>query len=95
LVKKLQKSSSRIMKPKRKRIGEIPIALVDETLVALAEEWLSACERCAENAVVSLDYVLDALTGSDPNTEYVMRRPARCPLCLGEITEKTMVALKR
>ena len=82
------------MKPIKKRIGEIDIALVDETLVAFAEEGLSGCERCAENAVISFDYVLDALTGPDPNTEYVMCRPAICPFCLGEITEKTMVALK-
>ena len=82
------------MKPIHKRIEEIDIALVDESLLALAEKWLSACERCAENAVVALDYVLDALTGSDPSrTEYVMCRPARCPFCLGEITEKTLVAL--
>ena len=71
------------MKPIKTRIEEIDIALVDETLLAQAEEWLSACERCADNAVVALDYVLDALTGADPSrTEYVMCRPAQCPFCL-------------
>jgi hypothetical protein len=63
-------------------------------MLTQTELWVSACERCAENAAVTLNYLLDALTGCDPHsTEYVMCRAARCPSCSGEITEKTLVVV--
>jgi len=68
------------------------IVLIDQRMVAQIEGWLSACQNCAENASLVLDYLLDALTGSDPaRTEYLMYRCATCPACFGEITEKTLV----
>ena len=72
----------------------INIVLVGETLLSEAERWMTACERCAENATVSVDCLLDALTGYDPQvTEYLMARPARCPSCASEIYETTCVAV--
>ena len=75
-------------------IEELDIVLVDEDILAEVELYVSACEHCAENASIALDYVLDAMTGCDPTvTTYLMRRPARCRTCSGRITEKTLVAV--
>ena len=74
-------------------IEELQIVLVDEAKLAEAEQWLAACERCAENGAIAFDYVLDALTGCDPAVTYVMCRPARCPCCSSNITEKTLVVV--
>ena len=81
-------------KPVARAVEDVNIVLVGEALLSELELWLSACERCVSNAVITLDYVLDALTGADPQvTEYVMCRPTRCPTCSSQINEKTLVAL--
>jgi hypothetical protein len=68
------------------------IVLLSESQIIEAEDFVVGCERCANHAEISFDYLLDALTGSDPsNTEYLMPRPARCPHCLCDVTEKTLV----
>ena len=73
---------------------EIEVAFIDEPLVFGAEECVTSCESCSEGAVIPFDYVLDALTGSDPRfTEYLMSRVAQCPRCSGEINEKTRVTI--
>jgi len=80
--------------PGRPCIEEIEIVLIGEPLLRRTERWVSACEHCSEIAPVTFDYLLDALTDSDPKrTEYLMCRPARCPSCASEITEKTLVAV--
>jgi hypothetical protein len=52
-----------------------------------AEQLIDSCEKCAPDiAEIPLDYVLDSITGSDPEfTDYVLTEPARCPRCLGAI----------
>lgn len=73
---------------------EMKIVFLDEQALQQIEQWLSACEHCCDWALMALDYVLDAFTGSDPaSTEYVMCRPARCLSCRSEVTEKTRVAV--
>ena len=73
---------------------EINIVLIDEKLVMEAEQWILGCEHCADNAGIALDYILDAVTGCDPDlTEYIMCRPASCPFCSSEIHEKTQVSV--
>ena len=73
-------------------VEEMNVVLVDDDAVQEAESLISGCERCDKGAEISLDYVLDELTGSDPTrTEYLMLRPARCPRCLAEVTEKTLI----
>jgi len=69
------------------------IMMVGDATLTMTEQWLIACEYCASNATVALDYLLDALLGCDPMTEYVMCRPARCPSCSSAITEKTLVVV--
>jgi hypothetical protein len=77
-----------------KRVEEADIILIDEAAVAQIERLLEACEHCAERAAVAFEYLLDALTGCDPElTEYLMYRPARCPSCATPLTEKSLVAL--
>jgi hypothetical protein len=73
---------------------ETTIVLVDEPIVAETEQWLSACENCAEYPAIALVYLLDALTGCEPSvTEYLMCRPARCPSCRSNVCETTLVSL--
>jgi hypothetical protein len=70
------------------------IVLIDESTISEAEQYIVACENCAYYAGMALEYVLDTLTACDPSvTQYVMIRPARCPLCSNQITEKTLVAV--
>jgi hypothetical protein len=80
--------------PLQQSVEEIEIVFLDESFLAEAEQCLFACEYCAENAVIALDYLLDVLTGCDPTvTEYLMCRPACCPSCSSQITEKTLVVV--
>jgi hypothetical protein len=68
------------------------IVLLSESQIIEAEDFVVGCEQCAAHAEISFDYLLDALTGSDPSsTEYLMPRPAKCPQCLGDVTEKTLI----
>ena len=81
-------------KPGQRTLEEINIVLIGESTVADAEEFLTGCENCSDNVPIALDYLLDALTGCDPQvTEYVMCRPVCCPFCLNEVREKTLVAV--
>jgi hypothetical protein len=76
-------------------IEDMNIVLIEEAVLLEALSWASGCENCAENAFTTFDYLLDAVTGFDPTiTEYVMWRPALCPRCSGEVTEKTQVAIQ-
>lgn len=73
-------------------LEESNVMLVNESLLEEAQAFISGCEQCAENVGVPFDYILDAVTESDPTiTDYVMCRPAQCPQCSGEIAEKTLV----
>jgi hypothetical protein len=69
------------------------VILVDETRLAQAEACLSGCEHCVANTETTFDYILDAVTKSDPGvTEYLLCSPAKCPRCGHDVTEKTFVA---
>src|SRR6266404_1825567 len=75
--------------------GAFNIVLVDEDTVAETQQCLSGCESCAENADITFDYLLDQITGCDPATNYLMCRPANCPSCSRDVTEKTLVVAGR
>lgn len=78
----------------RRCVEDLQIILIDRETVGQVESWLTACERCAANAITALDYVIDAVTGRDgAAAEYLMSRPATCPSCSNKITEKTLVVL--
>src|SRR5262249_30015104 len=58
------------------------VVLVDELQRIEAQGFIIACEYCADEADISFDYLLDAVTGRDPSvTEYIMSQPAKCPQC--------------
>jgi len=67
------------------------VFVVEGTLKA-AQSYILGCEQCTPDAEISLDYILDQLTGCDPtSTEYILCRPTSCPQCFGQVTEKTLV----
>jgi hypothetical protein len=73
-------------------LEDVDIVLIDESAIQQAEDLISACQTCSPEAELTLDYLLDSLTGRNPAvTEYLLRRPARCPRCRAEVTEKTPV----
>jgi hypothetical protein len=56
---------------------------VDAATLRQAEQHIDSCESCNPNlAEVPFEYVLDYLTGCDPEvTDYILPGPARCPRC--------------
>jgi hypothetical protein len=73
-------------------LEETIIVLVDENTLEAAQAMIVGCQCCSSRAEVSFDSILDELTGCDPKvTEYVLCKPARCPLCRRQITERTLV----
>lgn len=75
-------------------IEHVDVVLVDQQTLREAQEWLTGCEQCTEDAPITFDYLLDALTGCSPAfTEYIMCHPAKCPVCRSAITEKTLVVV--
>jgi hypothetical protein len=73
---------------------DVNVVLINEQLLCEVQTFISGCERCSATAQMTLDYILDAVTGHDPSvTEYVMCRPATCSRCKREVTEKTLVAV--
>ena len=77
----------------QRHVEETNIVFVGEALLAEIEQWVSACEFCDNKATLALDYLLDAVTDGDPSAEYLMLRPVRCPSCLREVTERTLVVV--
>jgi hypothetical protein len=76
-------------------IEQLNVVLVDEDVLDLVLEWVTGCESCADDALTEFDYLLDAITHSDPRiTEYLLRRPGQCPFCSSPITEKTRIKVK-
>ena len=73
-------------------LTEIEIVLVDEEVLLKAQSMIVSCESCADDADITLDYLLDEITGCEPTrTEYLLHRPARCPYCFHAVTEKTLI----
>jgi|SRR5215472_7287534 len=70
----------------------LDIVLIGDNVLEDAQQWVTGCENCAKDTSITFDYVLDAVTGCTPTTtQYVMSRPAKCPICSATITEKTLV----
>ena len=71
------------------------IVLVERETVRDAEGFIKSCEHCnREDVVWPFAIILDRTTGSDPDvTDYIQETPARCPSCLCEILEKTLIEL--
>ena len=65
----------------------IPVVLDLETLQT-ATQQIASCESCTPDiAEVPFDFVLDSVTGCDPETtDYVLQQPVRCPACGALVT---------
>ncbi len=73
-------------------LEDVTIRLVGENLRAAAQSMISGCELCCDCPEITFDCILDELTGFDPKcTEYILCRPALCPRCRREVTERTIV----
>ena len=73
-------------------LEEMTVRLVDENLRAAAQSMISGCDQCCDCPEITFDCILDELTGFDPkSTEYILCRPARCPRCRRDVTERTIV----
>jgi hypothetical protein len=61
--------------------------LVDAQTARAAEGHVASCEACTPDlAEVPFDYLLDSLTGCDPeSTDYVLGEPAQCPACAARL----------
>jgi len=71
---------------------ETNVVLVDDATLAEAQNFITGCEQCVPYAEMTFDYILDEVTKRDPaETEYVLCRPAKCPRCNHEVTEKTFI----
>ena len=57
--------------------------VVDVGAKRSAELHVASCESCTPDlADVPFDYLLDSVTGCDPeSTDYVLAEPAQCPAC--------------
>jgi hypothetical protein len=65
---------------------------VSEDVIQEAQSLIAGCQSCNERAEIPFDYLLDALTGSDPTTtDYLISRTVQCPRCASTITEKTNI----
>ena len=73
-------------------LEEMTVHLVGENLRAAAQSMISGCDQCCDCPEITFDCILDELTGCDPkSTEYILCRPARCPRCRRDVTERTIV----
>lgn len=77
-----------------RRVGAVfALVPIGAASVGCGETLIESCEHCnAEGADIPFDNILDRLIGSDPSvTDYLLERPAKCPTCHREISEKTLV----
>ena len=87
---------SRAMVKSKPPIDRLNVVLIDEAILDEAVDWVCGCDACDDHALIPFDYLLDLITECDPTiTEYLMCRVETCPFCLGELTEKTRVTLRR
>jgi hypothetical protein len=71
---------------------DVEIVTVDPAIVRAALQSVESCEHChPDDADWPFAAVLDAVTGRDGDTDYLMTEQARCPTCGREITEHTLI----
>ena len=70
----------------------INIVAVSAATIRRAQEAISSCEACNNDAELPFDWILDEVTGRDgSSTDYFLTEPAKCPRCGGSVIEKTLV----
>ena len=80
---------------KRSPEEQMEIVLIDHATMDKAVRQIVGCAFCSSSAGLPFNYVLDQVTGNDPNlTHYIFEIPAACKRCGAPITEKTLVEPK-
>jgi hypothetical protein len=70
----------------------IEVLALSTTTIRRAQDAISSCESCNNDAELPFDWVLDEVTGRDGSvTDYFLPEPARCPRCGCSVMEKTLV----
>ena len=70
----------------------IHILALSTATIRRAQEAISSCEACNNEAELPFDWILDEVTGhSGSTTDYFLTEPARCPRCGCSVMEKTLV----
>ena len=72
----------------------MPIALIaiSKATALQVQSQILGCEQCADEAEIPLCWLLDDATGRDgTTTDYLLSEAAKCPKCMGEVSEKTLV----
>jgi hypothetical protein len=70
----------------------IHILALGANTIRRAQDAISSCELCNQDAELPFDWILDEVTGRDGSTtDYFLTEPARCPRCGSSIVEKTLV----
>src|SRR5262245_15991039 len=70
----------------------ITLITVDADTIHQAERLIESCQHChPDDAEIPFDWVLADVAGKRGPYEFVLSRPARCPNCKHEVTEKTLV----
>jgi hypothetical protein len=69
------------------------VVLINAATLRKAEKLIESCEHCNEDgAEFPFLVLLDRVTGSNPMvTNYIIETPARCPGCLCEVLERTLI----
>jgi len=69
------------------------VLVINGATVRRAESLIESCEHCNDDgAEFPFLVILDRVTRSDPKvTDYIIETPARCPRCLYQVFEKTLV----
>lgn len=70
------------------------IRVAPESTVAEAESEISSCEKCNPAADIQFGMILNFVRDASPeDVVFYQIKPAKCPLCNGEVWESTMVRL--
>ena len=64
---------------------------VQPDVATRAAAEISGCEACSESAEIPFDWILADAMHRPGMYEFVLAAPVRCPLCHGQVTEKTLV----
>ena len=70
----------------------IQILALGAATIRRAQESISSCESCNQDAELPFDWILDEITGSEGSTtDYFLTETVRCPRCGCGVNEKTLV----
>jgi len=70
----------------------IHVLALGAATIRRAQDAISSCEACNQDAELPFDWILDEVTGRDGSTtDYFLTETVRCPRCGSNVAEKTLV----